>query len=215
MEIQTTAAGDLAAGTPAGQIAAGTATFESNGALTGINITGANVVGTSSPADTTLNVPWNPSLGVTSPQPLTLNLSSLTQLSSASTQGPTTTNGTTFGSLSSVAVDKAGMVNATFSNGTTRQIAQIAMATFPNEDGLLAVNGNAYQATAQSGGYALQTAGSGGAGTIASSSLEASTVDLSTEFTDLITTQSAYSAASKVITTADNMTQALLAIIQG
>ena len=125
------------------------------------------------------------------------------------------TNGTTFGALASVSVDKYGVVTATFDNGTSRNIAQIAMATFPNENGLQQVNGNAYQTTAQSGNYNLKTAGAGGAGTIASSSLEASTVDLSTQFTDLITTQSAYSAASKVITTADNMTQALLAIIQG
>jgi flagellar hook protein FlgE len=114
-----------------------------------------------------------------------------------------------------VSVDKNGYVTATFDNGTSRQIAQIAMATFPNENGLLAVNGNAYQATAQSGNFNLKAPGSGGAGTIASSALEASTVDLSKQFTDLITTQSAYSAASKVITTADHMTQALLSIIQG
>ena len=106
---------------------------------------------------------------------------------------------------------KDGIVTATFNNGTSRAIAQVAMATFPNEDGLLAVNGDAYQATTASGAYNLKTAGSGGAGTIASSALEASTVDLSTEFTDLITRRAPIRASSKVITTADKMTQRITA----
>jgi flagellar hook protein FlgE len=172
---------------------------------------------TTAPAAGQVN--WATSLGV-SGQTIAMNLSAtngnagVTQLSGAS-NAQVTTNGTTFGSLSSVAVGATGIVTATFSNGTSRNIAQIAMATFPNENGLEQVDGNAYQTTAQSGAYSLEAAGSGGAGKIASSSLEGSTVDLSTQFTDLITTQSAYSAASKVITTADNMTQALLQIIQG
>jgi flagellar hook protein FlgE len=65
-----------------------------------------------------------------------------------------------------------------------------------------------------SGTYNLKTAGSGGAGTLTASALEASTVDLSTEFSNLITTQRAYSASSKIITTADQMLQDLINIIR-
>jgi flagellar hook protein FlgE len=72
------------------------------------------------------------------------------------------------------------------------------------------VDGNAFQQSINSGALTLKTAGSAGAGNISPSSLEASTVDLSSEFTGLITTQQAYSAASKIITTADQMIQQLL-----
>ena len=90
----------------------------------------------------------------------------------------------------------------------------MALATFENEDGLKAISGDAYQVSSTSGSYNLKTAGSGGAGTISPSTLESSTVDLSTQFSDLITTQTAYSASSKVITTADQMLQSLISIIQ-
>ncbi|CAL4868766.1 Flagellar hook protein FlgE [Asticcacaulis sp. MM231] len=63
-----------------------------------------------------------------------------------------------------------------------------------------------------SGTYSLKAPGQGGAGTIEADTLEASTVDLSQEFTSLITVQRAYSAASKVVTTADEMLQELLSI---
>jgi flagellar hook protein FlgE len=65
-----------------------------------------------------------------------------------------------------------------------------------------------------SGNFTLKSPGQGGAGVISPSSLESSTVDLSKEFTDLITTQQAYSASSKIITTADQMVQDLLNIIR-
>jgi flagellar hook protein FlgE len=125
------------------------------------------------------------------------------------------TNGTPFGNLSSVSIGQTGIVTAAFDNGTSRQIAQVALATFPNVDGLTAVNGDAYTASQTSGDLSLKTAGTGGAGTLASSTLESSTVDLSSEFTNLIIAQNAYDASSKVITTADQMVQTLMQVIQG
>jgi flagellar hook protein FlgE len=107
-----------------------------------------------------------------------------------------------------------GTVTADFSNGATRTIAQVAVATFPDPDGLASTSGNAYQATDQSGTFNLKQPGVGDAGTIQSDELEGSTVDLSTEFTNLIITQRAYSAASKIITTADQMLQELIAVKQ-
>ena len=94
----------------------------------------------------------------------------------------------------------------------TRRIAQLALGTFTSSDNLLAVSGNAYQVSQGSGTFNLKVAGAGGAGEIASSQLESSTVDLSTEFTGLITTQRAYSASSKIITTADEMLAELISI---
>ena len=75
-----------------------------------------------------------------------------------------------------------------------------------------AVSGNAYRATIPSGEFVIKQPGIGGAGEIAAGTLEASTVDLSAEFTGLITTQKAYSASSKIITTADQMLEELINI---
>ena len=113
-----------------------------------------------------------------------------------------------------MSIDKDGFVNATFDNGVSRKIAQVALATFPNEDGLTTISGDAYLASNTAGNVSLKAAGTGGAGSLTSSALEASTVDLSKEFTNLIITQRAYTASSKVITAADQMTQDLLAIIR-
>ena len=88
----------------------------------------------------------------------------------------------------------------------------MAIATFPNPSGLKGISGNAYRVSSNSGAYNLKPPGTGGAGTISPSTLESSTVDLSAEFTGLITTQRAYSASSKIITTADQMMEELLNI---
>ncbi len=156
---------------------------------------------------------WKTGLG-DAQQDITLNLSSITQFSANSAVTSVNRNGTAFGSLSGVTIDAKGMVTAVFDNGSTRRIAQVAIATFPNPDGLKSVNGNAYEASDKSGIYTLKQAGQAGAGQVSPSSLEASTVDLSTEFTGLITTQRAYSASSKIITTADQMLAELLNIKQ-
>jgi len=104
------------------------------------------------------------------------------------------------------------MRSAIFDNSEVRKIAKIGLATFPNPDGLSPVSGNAYRPTIPSGEFVIKEPGVGGAGEIAASTLEASTVDLSAEFTGLITTQKAYSASSKIITTADQMLEELINI---
>ena len=160
-------------------------------------------------------VAWAPELGIDS-QDLAFDLTAatggLTQYDSGSVVQAILTNGTAFGNLSEVKIDDTGFVTAIFDNGVTRQIAQIALATFPSPDSLSQTSGNAYRLSQGSGAYNLKAAGSGGAGLIGASQLEASTVDLSAEFTGLITTQRAYSASSKIITTADEMLAELISI---
>ena len=160
-------------------------------------------------------VNWAPGLGIDD-QALAFDLSAsaggLTQYDSASVVQAVLTNGTAFGNLSEVKIDDSGFVTAIFDNGVTRQIAQIALATFPSPDSLSQTSGNAYRVSQGSGTYNLKAAGTGGAGMIGASQLEASTVDLSAEFTGLITTQRAYSASSKIITTADEMLAELISI---
>ncbi len=154
---------------------------------------------------------WATSLGIKA-SPITFDLNQLTQLADTSTVSSISTDGATVGNIVGVQIGDDGFVSAIFDNSQVRKIAQIGLATFPNADGLLAKSGNAYQPTLQSGAYSVKQPGAGGAGRIASSTLEASTVDLSAEFTGLISTQKAYSASSKIITTADQMLEELINI---
>ncbi|ATC23865.1 flagellar hook protein FlgE [Caulobacter vibrioides] len=158
---------------------------------------------------------WADALGIDE-QEVQIDLASaaggLTQYNSQSVVQSVNTNGTAFGNLTNIEIDEGGYVSAIFDNGVTRRIAQVAIATFSNPNGLKGVNGNAYRVTNESGTYSLKAPSQGGAGALAPSTLEASTVDLSQEFTGLITTQRAYSASSKIITTADQMLEELLNI---
>ncbi len=122
-------------------------------------------------------------------------------------------DGATFGSYSGVTVGDDGVVTAVFSNGETRPIAIIPLAMFTNANGMEALNNNVWIATTESGNPLLTKATTGGAGEIVSSSLEGSTVDLATEFSNMIVVQRAYSAAGKIITTSDEMLQELTNLI--
>lgn len=158
---------------------------------------------------------WDASLGIAA-QTITFDLNAsaggLTQYDSTSIVQATYTNGTAFGNLTEVKIDDTGFVTAIFDNGVMRKIAQVALATFPSADSLTEVSGNAFRVSQNSGTYNLKAPGTGGAGLLGAQQLEASTVDLSTEFTGLITTQRAYSASSKIITTADEMLAELINI---
>jgi flagellar hook protein FlgE len=119
-------------------------------------------------------------------------------------------NGAKFGNFAGVSIGKDGIVTALFDNGVTRPVFQIPVATFTNPNGLQSLSGNTWIATDFSGNPVLRQPGDAGAGQVNASSLEASTVDLGTEFTRMITTQRAYSSAAKVITTANSMLDDLL-----
>lgn len=122
------------------------------------------------------------------------------------------TDGAAFGQFSGVTISEAGLVTALFENGDIRPIFTIPVATFPNPNGLGSNTGNVYNQTDFSGLFFLRSAGTGGAGTVQNSVLEQSTVDIAKEFTSMITTQRAYSAAAKIITTADEMLDELVRI---
>jgi flagellar hook protein FlgE len=132
----------------------------------------------------------------------------------ASTSGLTTVNnlqqnGYAAGALQSVAVTNKGTISGAFTNGQTVDLSQITLVHFNGPNGLKALDGGAYQATSDSGA-ALQ----GATGQILGQSLEGSNTDIATEFTKLIVTQQAYSANTKVITTANTMSQDLLNILR-
>lgn len=119
-------------------------------------------------------------------------------------------NGLRLGAFETAYIDESGRVVATFDNGQERPIYQIPLATFNNPDGLIASTGNVYLASEQSGDYVLNNPGHGGAGFVMGFALESSTVDTSKELTDMIVAQQAYSAASQIISTSDDMFRELM-----
>jgi flagellar hook protein FlgE len=123
-------------------------------------------------------------------------------------------NGKQFGSLSAVAIDEDGITTALFDNGETRDIFQVPVITFNNPNGLQERTGNVYSETNNSGPSVALEPGRGGAGSISPSALEQSTVDLADEFTRMIVTQRAFSASTRIITTADEMLEELTRIVR-
>jgi flagellar hook protein FlgE len=175
-------------------------TFNSNGSL-------------SSPTGSAIAIP-NVTVNGLSLGNISLNLSSgaLTQYASSSgaaTINSITQNGFAAGQLQSVAVNNSGLVVGTFSNGQNIDLAEVTLSHFNGTNYLKALDGGAYEATNESG-----TAIIGASGTISGSSLEQSNTDIADEFTKLIVTQQAYSANTKVITTANSMVQDLLNVLR-
>ncbi len=121
-------------------------------------------------------------------------------------------NGVQFGTFSGVSISDKGLVTALFDNGETLPIYQIPVVTFTNYNGLQGRTGNVYVGSNESGPPVLRVAKSGATGSIASGALENSTVDIGTEFTNMIITQRAYSATTRIITTADDMLDELVRI---
>ena len=116
-------------------------------------------------------------------------------------------NGSAFGLLQGVSVGTNGVVTASFSNGATRPIYQVDLATVPNQDGLTPVAGDAYALNPSSGVPQLYQPGTGPAGTLDAGSLEGSNVDITTQLTNMIETQRAYSSNAMVVQTANQMMQ--------
>jgi flagellar hook protein FlgE len=117
------------------------------------------------------------------------------------------------GSFSGVTTQANGNVVVNYNNGQTTTIAQIPVVTFNAPDSLQSQNGQAFTATPSSGSPLTQSASTNGAGNLVIGSIEGSNVDIATEFTNLIVSQQAYSANSKVVSTANAMLQAALQML--
>lgn len=136
----------------------------------------------------------------------------MTQFGASYTPVFITQNGSQFGTFAGVQVSQAGLVTALFDNGETRPVYQLPIATFTNVNGLEGKSGNVWTQTQYSGDYTLRVANSGPAGAVIQSTLEQSTVDIGEEFTSMIIVQRAYSAAAKIISTADAMLEQLMQV---
>jgi flagellar hook protein FlgE len=168
----------------------------------------------------TISLPLNFGFGT---QAVALNLGSfgsttgVTQFSGTSyaQASAPTQNGMPQGQYSGVTIQAGGDVTINYSNGATQTVAQVPLATFANADALQSQSGQAFTATIPSGAANISAPGTGPAGTLVAGSVEGSNVDIATQFTQMIVAQQAYTANSKVITTANSMLQDAVGMIQG
>jgi flagellar hook protein FlgE len=189
------------------QLASGSIAFNSAGQLTTpaagapINITNSDALADGA---ATLNINWN--LYDANGN------SDITGFGQASAASGTTQDGAAPGTITGLSLADGGSLVANFSNGAQQTLAQVALANVANPGSLIATNGNNYQLGVDTITPTVGAAGTGGRGSLVGQSLEQSNVDMASEFTNLIVFQQGYDANSKVLSTVDQMEQALLAI---
>ena len=140
--------------------------------------------------------------------------SGITQFKSETTTQAKGQDGYPMGKLSEIAITEKGEIEGIFSNGQTRNLAQILIAEFINPAGLYRSGNSLWAESNNSGEGVLHTPGEGTESTIKPGALEMSNVDLAGEFTDLITTQRGYQANARIITTSDSLLQELVQLVR-
>lgn len=131
------------------------------------------------------------------------------------TVNPTLSNDTVLsGTFQSASIESDGSVMATFDNGDTQLIGKVALSNFANVNGLLSQDGQAYTATAASGSAQTGLVGQNATGSLTVGYVESSTTDLTSDLSALIVAQEAYTANTKIVTTADQLLQATIAMKQ-
>ena len=138
------------------------------------------------------------------------DFTAISQYGQPSQVSATSQNGYVAGTLEEIRFDVSGVITGVFSNGLTQTLAQLALATFANNGGLLRVGDTAFEASHNSGQPQIGAAGTGDRGLITPGALEMSNVDLSEEFTSMIITQRGFQANSRIITTSDELLQELV-----
>lgn len=179
----------------------GTLTFDSNGVLTDPTPTGPfpvfNIAGLANGA-ADLNLTWSMYEGTSA---------RITQYAQPSAISANAQDGSSAAQLVRVGLATGGAVLAQYSNGEQRVVGQLAMAAVRNPESLIAVGNNNYQLSARSALPAIGVPETGGRGTILGGAVEASTVDIAKEFTNLIVLQRGYQANTRVVTTVDELSQ--------
>lgn len=202
---------DLTGGTgTATTLATGTLSFDSNGNLDSppssagtvpISITGL----ADGAAD--MNITWNLYDANGNPQ--------ITQYDQTSANLGSSQNGLQAGQLTGISIGTNGQVTAAYSNGDNIAVAQLAVASVLNPDSMQDLGSNTYSVTSATAVPAIGTPGTGSRGTVTGGALESSTVDIATEFTNLLIYERGYQANSKVVTTEDQVIQTTLGLITG
>ncbi len=164
-------------------------------------------------ANTAATVQFTTNFG-SGPQTITINLGTYGQTNGVTQYAGTqynlrglTQNGVPPGAFSSVTTQTNGDILVNYDNGQSRVIDQVPIVTFNAPNQLQRQNGQAFTASANSGTPLAEAPGTNGAGNLVTQSVESSNVDIATEFSKLIVAQQAYSANTKMVTTADQMLQ--------
>lgn len=197
------------AGTPS-QVASGTLTFDQNGNLTSPAAPAQVALSVTGLADgaNDMSINWNLATDGGNGTPL------ITQYAASSAESASTQDGVAASQVTQVSIANGGAITAQFSDGNQVVIGQLALASVSNPDSLISVGQNNFEIGASTATPVLGVPGTGTLGTVEGGSLEDSTVDIATEFTNLIVYQNSYDANSKVISTLDQMTQTLLNLQQ-
>jgi flagellar hook protein FlgE len=201
---------DLTGGVGAStSVATGSLTFDANGNL----LTPA--------AGAPIAVPITGLADGAADMPLTWNLydangnPQITQYDSASTNLASSQNGTQAGQLTGISIGANGQLTAAYSNGDNVAVAQLAVGSILNPQSMQDLGSNTFGVTSLSAIPAIGVPGTGSRGTVTGGALESSTVDIATEFTNLLIYERGYQANSKVITTEDQVVQSTLSLITG
>lgn len=200
--------------TPPGTIGTATMTFGPNGTLSSMTA-GAGTTTSGTGGQLQINPTYNGTA-----QPITLDFGSfgsttgLTQYAGTSLnlQGATQ-NGSPSGDFSNLSIDTQGNITANYTNGFSKLVAQIPLASFSAPDALQNLSGQLETASQGSGSASVNAVGGSG-GTLVTGSVENSNVDIAKQFTNLITAQQAYTANSKVVTTAQQLLQTTVNMVQ-
>ena len=171
------------------------------------------------PSSKTIRIDWN-STGTSSPATIDLGLgdantvNGLTAFGSRSSATAVRQDGFADGKLDALTVSKTGDIVGLFTNGISKKLAQVQLATFANPAGLTQVGTSLWAESPNSGQSILREAGTGGAGYITAGALEGSNVDIASEFTRLITAQRGFQVNARVIQTTDQVLQELAGLIR-
>jgi flagellar hook protein FlgE len=202
---------DLSGGTAGTPVeisgASGTLTFGTNGQLTSPDATSPINIAITGLADGASDMSANWSLYTAA------GAGRITQFGQPSAPEASSQNGSSASQLTRVGLANGGQLLAQYSDGTQVVVGQVAMANIRNPESLIAVGNNNYQASALTASPAVGVANTGGRGDIQGGSIESSTVDIAKEFTNLIVLQRGYQANSRVITTADTLSQETINLI--
>lgn len=164
-------------------------------------------IAATTPSATLDNYGITPTTGATA-MSIQSNLNAISSYAGESTI-QMTKDGYGAGTLDTTYIDSTGIIVGTFTNGQTKNLGQVALATFNNPSGLNKVGDNMFTKSTNSGDEKIGTSGSGGRGTFNPGSLEMANVDLAQEFSNMIITQRGFQANSKIITTTDQMLEEL------
>ncbi|MBV8247810.1 MAG: flagellar hook-basal body complex protein [Comamonas sp.] len=141
------------------------------------------------------------------------NYAGTTQFAGDTATTANAADGYASGTMVNVLIGKDGSVNAQYSNGMVQSVGMIALASFPSESGLVAVDGTSWQASSKSGAALLGTPGTGQLGELESQQLERSNVEVASELVDLMSAQRNYQANTKVISTQNDIMQSLMQVL--